>query len=542
MNFSKKNYEHLSSNIYSLSKTILFSIGTTALLIGCSSTKTATSTTAEVTKVKKDVTAFGETITSAELKDALYTYASDDFQGRETGEPGQKKAVEYLKKHYVALGIPSPIAEDDYFQEVPLTKQGTPEVTMSVNSKEFKAIDNYVPFGAAENGVLNTDEIVYAGYGIETDAFSSYDNIDVKGKVVLIKSGEPKKEDGNYVVSGSSQGTKWSNRQQYGAKQGVALSKGAKALLIYDAQIYPRVQQMGRSSGRISLKEKKKETPQMYFFFINETLAKTALGSIDTEDKAQTIKMPFSMNYVGKSKDISSENVLAFMKGSEKPDEILVISAHLDHEGVKDGKIYNGADDDGSGTVAILEIAEAFKAAADNGQTPKRSILFLHVTGEEKGLLGSRYYADMDPIFPLKNTVANLNIDMIGRSDPKRKKETKNYVYLIGSDKLSTELHNLSEEVNKKYANIDLDYTYNDENDPNRFYYRSDHYNFAKNDIPVIFYFNGTHADYHQPSDTPDKIEYDLLENRARLVFYTAWEIANRENRIVVDKPTKKAE
>ena len=522
-------------------KKIIFTASIAALMLGCSATKTATTAT-EAVKVKKDVTAFGETITAAELKEALYTYASDDFEGRETGEPGQKKAVEYLKKQYVSLGIPSPISEDDYFQEVPLIKQAAPDVTMSVNNKEFKAIDDYVSFGAAEDGVVTTEDIVYAGYGIQTEAYSSYGDMDVKGKIVLIKSGEPKKEDGNYVVSGSTEGSKWSNRQQYGAKQEVAYTKGAKAVLIYDEKIYPMAQRMGRSGGRISLKEPKKETPKRYFFFVNGTLAKTILSTIDTDDKSQTIKMPFTLNYTSKSEDIASENVAAFLKGSEKPDEILVISAHLDHEGIKDGKVYNGADDDGSGTVAILEIAEAFKEAAKNGQTPKRSILFLHVTGEEKGLLGSRYYTDMDPIFPLKNTVANLNIDMIGRSDPKRKKDTKNYVYLIGSDKLSTELHNLSEEVNKKYANVDLDYTFNDENDPNRFYYRSDHYNFAKNDIPVIFYFNGTHDDYHQPSDTPDKIEYDLLENRTRLIFYTAWEIANRDARIVVDKPTKKAE
>jgi Zn-dependent M28 family amino/carboxypeptidase len=232
--------------------------------------------------------------------------------------------------------------------------------------------------------------------------------------------------------------------------------------------------------------------------------------------------------------------VVAFIKGTEKPDEILVISAHLDHEGIKNGEIYNGADDDGSGTVALLEIAEAFQMAVNEGKGPKRSILFLHVTGEEKGLLGSSYYTDIDPIFPLKNTIADLNIDMIGRTDPKRKGENRNYIYLIGSDKLSSELHTISEAVNKKYTNIELDYTYNDENDPNRFYYRSDHYNFVKNNVPVIFYFNGTHDDYHKPSDTPDKIEYDLLENRARLVFHTAWELANRENRIVVDKVENK--
>jgi len=231
----------------------------------------------------------------------------------------------------------------------------------------------------------------------------------------------------------------------------------------------------------------------------------------------------------------ASENVLAYIEGTEKPEEVLVISAHLDHVGIKDGQIYNGADDDGSGTVAILEIAEAFKKAVNDGNGPKRSILFLHVTGEEKGLLGSKYYTDVDPIFPLANTVADLNIDMIGRIDPKHEKNG-NYLYIIGSDRLSSELHKISESVNKKYTRINLDYTYNDENDPNRFYYRSDHYNFAKNNVPVIFYFSGTHIDYHQPSDTPDKIEYDLYENRTKLVFYTAWELANMEQRTVVDK------
>lgn len=231
----------------------------------------------------------------------------------------------------------------------------------------------------------------------------------------------------------------------------------------------------------------------------------------------------------------SSENVLAYIEGSEKPDEILVISAHLDHVGVReDGEIFNGADDDGSGTVAVLEIAEAFKNAVKDGYRPKRSILFLHVTGEEKGLYGSQFYAE-HPVFPLSKTIADLNIDMVGRQDVKHE-GNENYVYLIGSDKLSTELHNLSEEVNKKYLNMELDYTFNDENDPNRFYYRSDHYNFAKNGVPVIFYFNGVHEDYHKVTDTPDKINYPLLAKRAKLIFLTAWELANRENRIVVDK------
>jgi Zn-dependent M28 family amino/carboxypeptidase len=233
-----------------------------------------------------------------------------------------------------------------------------------------------------------------------------------------------------------------------------------------------------------------------------------------------------------------TENVLAFIQGDGSTDEILVISAHYDHLGKKGDVIYNGADDDGSGTVAVLEIANAFKEAENDGYQPKRGILFLHFTAEEKGLLGSNYYS-VNPAFPLENTVTNLNIDMVGRVDEAHK-DAPDYIYLIGGDRLSTELHELSEAVNKKYTKLNLDYKYNDKNDPNRFYYRSDHYHFAKHDIPVIFYFNGTHEDYHMETDTPEKINYDLLEKRTQLIFLTAWEIANRDQRPFVDNPTKK--
>jgi Iap family predicted aminopeptidase len=232
-----------------------------------------------------------------------------------------------------------------------------------------------------------------------------------------------------------------------------------------------------------------------------------------------------------------SENIWAFIKGSEKPDEIIVISAHYDHVGMKNGEIFNGADDDGSGTVALLEIAQAFKIAQQKGHGPKRSILFLHVTGEEHGLHGSRYYSD-NPLYPLKNTVANINIDMIGRRDTLHP-NTNNYIYPIGADRLSSELHEINEAMNTKYTKMELDYKYNDRNDPERIYYRSDHYNFAKKGIPALFYFNGVHEDYHMPTDTPDKIEYDALAKRAQLAFAVAWELANREERIKVDRDGK---
>ena len=228
----------------------------------------------------------------------------------------------------------------------------------------------------------------------------------------------------------------------------------------------------------------------------------------------------------------ASENILGYIEGSEKPNELIVISAHYDHVGTKNGEVYNGADDDGSGTVALLELAEAFLKAKKAGIGPKRSILFLHVTGEEHGLLGSEYYSN-NPVFPLANTVANLNIDMIGRSDEENK--GKDYVYVIGSEMLSSQLKVINETANKNTHNLILDYKYDDPKDPMRLYYRSDHYNFAKHNIPVAFFFNGVHEDYHKPSDTPDKIDYILMHKRAQLIFTTAWELANRAERIVVD-------
>lgn len=226
----------------------------------------------------------------------------------------------------------------------------------------------------------------------------------------------------------------------------------------------------------------------------------------------------------------SSQNVVAYIKGSEFPEQIIIISAHSDHVGVINGVVNNGADDNGSGTSSILEIAQAFKIAEQQGYGPKRSILFLHLTGEEEGLYGSRYYVQ-HPIFSLQNTIANLNIDMIGRVD-KLHIDQPNYIYLIGSDRISTELHYISEAANREFTQLQLDYKYNAENDPNRYYYRSDHYNFAQKGIPVIFYFNGEHEDYHLPSDTADKINYPLLEKRTKLIFTTAWYIANAQTRL----------
>jgi Zn-dependent M28 family amino/carboxypeptidase len=253
--------------------------------------------------------------------------------------------------------------------------------------------------------------------------------------------------------------------------------------------------------------------------------------------KCEDCDVNFVKKLFGNKKKIKGENVLGYIEGADLKDELIIITAHYDHLGKHDSLIFNGADDDGSGTVAALEIAEAFMLAKKAGFGPRRSVLIMPVSGEEKGLLGSKYYTN-HPIYPLKSTVANLNIDMIGRLDDWH--DTANYVYLIGADRLSQELHDISERVNKEHVGLELDYTFNEEDDPNKYYYRSDHYNFAKNNIPVIFYFNGVHEDYHKVTDTVDKIDFEKIQTITRLVFLTAWELANRDERIVVNKPTKK--
>ena len=200
--------------------------------------------------------------------------------------------------------------------------------------------------------------------------------------------------------------------------------------------------------------------------------------------------------------------------------------------------IYYGADDDGSGTVAVLQMAEAFTAAAKKGKKPRRTIVFMTVSGEEKGLWGSAYYSE-HPIYPIDKTSVDLNTDMIGRVDTERKTgDTLNYVYVIGHDKLSSDLPVINEGVNKKYTGLVLDYKFDDPKDPNRIYYRSDHYNFAKKGIPILFFYDGMLlADYHKPTDTVEKINFELMEKRARMIFHTGWEIANRDDMLKRDTP-----
>ena len=459
-----------------------------------------------------------------ELKEKLYKYSSDEFEGRATPSKGQELAVEYLVNHYKNLGIPS-VKDDSYLQAVPLQLEIKPDISLRISDQKFLYYQDYISYANGPDKNYNSVETIFAGYGIDDENYSDYSNLDVKGKIVVALGGEPLDDNENYFINGKDK-SKWSNsREEISLKRSTAKNNGALALILVDDYLYRRYKSRfeysdsGRGEKRMALGNDEENNFQVLLFSEKHKnfLSKDGLN----------LNMSFKKNV----ESFTADNVAAIIKGSEFPNEYVILTAHLDHVIPRNGEIYNGADDNGSGTVAMLEIAESFALAKQLGKEPKRSIVFLHVTAEERGLLGSKYYTDYEPLVPLKQTVANLNMDMMGRADPERGIRNLNYVYIIGSDILSDDLHNINLEANN-FANLELDFRYNDINDPNQFYYRSDHFHFVKNNIPAIFYFSGTHEDYHQPGDTADKILYEPYSKRVKLIFHTAWGLANRDERI----------
>ena len=509
---------------------------------------------------------YGQTITAEGLSTHLHIIASDSMAGRQTGDKGQKMAAKYLADQFKEDGL-MPIVKTDsgmsYFQKFKLMKKEWGAVSLTYKRKKKEWLKDYYAYGDVSTTEEERMRVVFIGYGIDSDKYSDYyeafagrknaQPLDLKGKAVIIFMGEPVIGKIS-LVTGDTIISDWAN--DWRRKATTAREKGAKQVFIvvgktqedYDKRLKQLKPHLGAPTLGFTHKQRTGSA-----FFISISMAAEMLNIkpeyfpkiLELRSKnliTFNTKFPYpatpqgiiiKVNVPVKQTPVYTENVLGYIEGTDKKEEVVILTAHYDHIGKEGDKIYYGADDDGSGTSALLEIAEAFGKAKKEGHGPRRSILIMPVTAEEKGLMGSEYYTDM-PVFPLKNTVADLNIDMIGRLDDAHL-TNPDYVYLIGSDKLSTQLHSISEEANKNYTNIELDYKFNKPDDPNRFYYRSDHYNFAKNNIPVIFYFNGVHADYHQPTDTVDKILFDKMAKITKLVFYTAWELANREERIKVD-------
>ena len=523
---------------------------------------------------------YAETITASDLAAHLYVFASDYFEGRETGTRGQKLAATYLAGQYRKLGLepkgtaqPSDLySPEAYFQPFTLTSSQVQRATLSAavdGENVFRS--TYTPdaqddlaFLAAGRPENAEGGVLFAGYGITERDFDELAaavdaGLDATGKWVLLFDGEPLDRDGRSLLTDDGTPTdnldRWYTKFVRFYRSGIGSPVGF--LIVSDAsplqQLSFRDQAAARAEevGNLALIENAPKASQFPPVFHISTKAANALLRTSGRTVSELQRAihssltPIVFDVAGATvqstarvgpREVSTENVLAYVEGSDLKDEVVVISSHYDHLGMNpaapgDDGIYNGADDDGSGTVTTLELAEAFMTAKRDGVGPRRSVLFLNFTGEEKGLLGSEYYADHEPVIPLDATVTNLNIDMIGRHDPEHAGD-EDYIYVIGSRVVSEDLDRISTRANDLIeSGLELDHLYNTPDDPNRYFARSDHWNFGKHRVPFIFYFDGGHAQYHGVDDEADRIDYDQMARVGRLIFATAWQVANQDAR-----------
>lgn len=492
-----------------------------------------------------------ETITATELERHLTVLASDEFEGRETGTEGIRKAAAYITEVFDSYGLPRIGDNGTFYQPFSYIAETWEKVSLTVNGDDTRHLWDYyaLPAVNADKVLAGVKEVIFLGYGIDDAQYSDYKGVDVKGKTILIYGGEPRRSDGRSYLTDTDGDSEWTTDVR--KKLRTAQAKGAEMVLVIDTDFKKNMGAARKLILGSSMKMGWGEQADENFansLFLSTDLARKIAGKgvkkmiaardqINQTGQPKSLKLKSKLEVVQQKKvrQLLGENIMAYIEGSDPvlKDELVVVTAHYDHIGMRGDDVFNGADDNGSGTSSVLEVTQAMLIAKQNGWGPRRSVLCMLVAGEEKGLLGSDYYVE-HPAFPLENTVANINVDMVGRVDQKHA-DNPNYIYVIGSDRLSTALHEINETANKTYTNLELDYTYNAMDDPNRFYYRSDHYNFAKKGIPAVFYFNGTHEDYHGVGDTVDKINFAKMETIARLVFHTAWELANRDERIKVD-------
>lgn len=477
-------------------------------------------------------------VSKINLKANLEFLADDLLEGREAAERGEKLAALFLATELKKYGV-KPYGDDGtYFQKIRLTKTNVDtssslEITNESGqaAKRLKYIDDFIRASRAVNFSSNNLEVVFAGYGITAPEFNynDYENADVKNKIVFVLSGEPKSDDEKYFA-----GEKVTRYSYSRYKSSAAGSAGAAALIIIndddsidkwneyvDYYNNPSTYLMGSenlTASFPSFRIKKNIAEEILNVPVDSLYAADSLIYFQADTK-------LNFNIYLSSIPQTAINVLGIIEGIDNnfKDEYVAVGAHYDHVGVRGGEIYNGADDDGSGTVAVLEAARVISQIKDN----KRSIFIAFHTAEEKGLLGSKYLVENLDILP--NIVAQINLDMIGR-------EHEDSIYVIGSDKLSSEFHRLVNEVNDESVKMNFNYRFNSDDDPNRFYYRSDHYNYAKNGIPIVFFYDYMQEDYHKPSDKADKINFDKMTKMTELVYKIALRTANLSRRLTIDK------
>jgi hypothetical protein len=499
-----------------------------------------------------------DAITAKQLRDYLTFIASDELEGRDTPSRGLDTAAKYIAEHLSSWGLKPGGGDGGYFQKVPLRLN---KIDPTGTRLEFNG-QNYVygqDFLASFNASsFASAPLVFAGNGwvLKSKNIDPYQGIDVKDKVVIVVNSLPKG-----VTFGDLKGPvggDWSSpsfyAQSHGAKAVIAFStysglvnweatrwaQADKGLVAFGAQpsqiAIPTFTVSPRVMSALFQGEK---FPSSVLF--NRTITGEAFESFDLKPEKRV-----SGSVAAKSQDIHTQNVIGILEGADPilKNEYVAVGAHYDHVGMNPfaigDQIWNGADDDGSGTVAVMSIAKAMA----EGPQPKRSFLFIWHAGEEKGLWGSEYFTD-NPTVPIGSIITELNIDMIGRyqnpgdeNHPRNKELPKpGEIFTIGNRMMSTELGQIADDVNSSLLKLNFNPKYADPNDPNRYFYRSDHYNYARKGIPIIFFMDGDHADYHQPSDSIEKINFEQLEKVTKTIFATGWELANRASRPKVDKP-----
>jgi hypothetical protein len=508
---------------------------------------------------------FADAITADQLRDYLYFVASDAMGGRDTPSAGLDITAEFLKLNLSRWGFKPAGDNGSFFQKIELTVETVEAANnlLQVDGKDFAMNSDF--FRMSGNGSANA-LMVYAGNGwvVKSKNIDPYKGVDIRGKIVVLSgSGFPNPntltQQPNGVSDDQLKGTKgvdWSDPVTYATANGAA-----GILLIGSPEIQGMWGQVRRFFSRGNMYVTKLREPasparaKLPIALVSSNIASTIFAGTPGKDTPApfTIDKTVSITTMATPSTKWTQNVVALWEGSDAKlkSEMVAIGAHYDHVGTNpnaagEDKIWNGADDDGSGTVAVLSIAEALAKAK---QRPKRSILLVWHAGEEKGLWGAEYFNKF-PTIDIKNVISQLNIDMIGRSldptkvikcDPPGKLCNENLtkaneIYVIGSEMMSSTLGSIVKGTNTAYIKMDYNYKYDDPNDKEQFFFRSDHFHYAVNGIPITFWFDGVHEDYHQASDSPDKIDYQKMEKVARTIFLTMWQLTDLKERPKVDK------
>jgi hypothetical protein len=501
-----------------------------------------------------------EAITADQLSNWLYFVASDAMGGRDTPSYGLDVTAEWLKMNLQRWGFKGAGDNGGFFQKMDMIKPkiNFSATTATVGGQQLKLGSDFIAGPSA--GSLQNAKLVFVGDGwlIKSKNLDPYRGIDVKGKVVVVLGqGLPRGMTFQQLQASGKQGVDWM------APAAAAMENGAVGMItLANPQItagWDRSRRQMETGGNFSMDKLRDPAPSFPSIILSEIASQAILTgeSVDYAKISAATAEPVPGFSLADSKSISlniavdvervpTQNVVALWEGSDPvlKNEMVAVGAHYDHDGTRPNapgpdKIWNGADDDGSGTVAVLAIAEALAKAKTR---PKRSVLLVWHTGEEKGLLGAEYF-NKYPTVNIKNVIAQLNIDMIGRSkkegdtNPANKDLTGNHaIYVIGKDMMSSTLGSVVADVNSNYLKMAYDLKYDDPKDTNRFFFRSDHYHYAVNGIPIAFWFNGTHEDYHRPTDHPDKIDYDKMEKVTRTIFLTLIELTDLKERPKIDK------